>query len=95
MTITVPRDGEIWKLAVETLGPLRREWLGPKALEALRAGQQLARKDPLIFEENLNSVALPSGHRSYLLLRGIVQAIPADRLPEDLREWRLQLDLGT
>ncbi|RAI70844.1 hypothetical protein DOZ80_10260 [Pseudomonas fluorescens] len=118
MAITVPREGEIWKLAVEALGAqrlqdvveellkgyqgkrkvdnlgyLRREWLGREALEALRTGQRLAGKEPRIFEENPNAVALPNGHRSHLL-RGLVQALPANRLPVDLVEWRLQLDLG-
>jgi len=118
MMITVPREGEIWKLAVEALGAqrlqevveellkgylskrkvdnfgyLRCEWLGREALEALRAGQKLAGKEPRVFEENPNAVALPNGHRSHLL-RGLVQALPVDRLPLDLVEWRLQLDLG-
>lgn len=104
MAITVPREGEIWKLAVETLGALqlqelveellksyvntrkvdnlgylRREWLGPEAMAALCAGQRLARRGPLLFEENIKDVALPNGHRSHLL-RGIVQTIPARRL---------------
>lgn len=78
---------------VDNLGYLRREWLGPEAMAALRAGQRLARRGPLLFEENLNAVALPNVHRSHLL-RGIVQTIPADRSPGDLLEWRLQLDLG-
>jgi hypothetical protein len=118
MSINVPREGEIWKLAVATLGAhvlqdlverllksyvktrkvdnlgfLRLEWLGFEALEALRTGYRLAGTGPHIFGENPNFVALPNGHRSHLL-RGLVLALPVDRLPVDLVEWRLQLDLG-
>lgn len=116
--MTIPREGEIWKLAVETLGAqrlqelvqellkgyvnnrnvdilgyLRREWLGGEALTALRAGQRLARGEPLTHEENLDTVAISNGHRAHLL-RGVIQALPVDRLPENLLEWRLQLDVG-
>lgn len=118
MSITVPREGEIWQIAVATLGAdrlehlvadllrsyvrtrsvsnyvfLRREWLGVDALEAVRAGQRRAGMEPFIFEGNINHVTLTDVHRSYLL-RGIIQALPLDAVPEDLIEWRLLLDLG-
>lgn len=116
--MTVPEEGVIWKLAVETLGKealqtlvaqllqshvstrkvdnvgfLRLEWLGAEALEALREGQRITGKRSMMLEEDPTKVALPSRHRSHLL-RGIIQAIPSQRLREDLLEWRLQLDLG-
>ena len=78
---------------VDNLGFLRLEWVGAEALEALREGQRLAGKRPMMFEADPTTVALPNRHRSHLL-RGIIQAIPAERLPEDLIEWRLQLDLA-
>lgn len=78
---------------VDILGYLRREWLGGEVLAALRAGQRLARGEPLIHQENLNTVAISNGHRAHLL-RSVIQALPLDRLPENLLEWRLKLDLG-
>jgi hypothetical protein len=77
---------------VDILGYLRCEWLGPEALAALREGLRLARREPLIYEDKLDSVALSNGHRAHLL-RCIIQALPVDRLPEDLLEWRLKLDI--
>ncbi|MHC8379733.1 hypothetical protein ACYZT3_28170 [Pseudomonas sp. MDT1-16] len=118
MRITTPLEGQLWKLAVATLGAvslehlvakllkthvrtravnmygfLRLEWLGLEALEALRNGQRLAGAELTYLRGDPTKVAILHCH-SVHLLRGIVQALPLEVLPEELLEWRIQLDLG-
>ncbi|WP_019579863.1 hypothetical protein [Pseudomonas mandelii] len=117
MKITTALEGQLWKLAVATLGSqaleqlvaellkgyertravnmygfLRLEWLGPEALAALRNGQRLAGAKLAFFGDAPDEVAILHCHSAHLL-RGIVQALPPEALPEDLIEWRTQLDL--
>ena len=117
MRITTPLEGQLWRLAVATLGAerleqlvaelltgyvrthkvnmygfLRLEWLGHEALEALRRGQRLAGAELGFFGEDPTKVAILHCHSSHLL-QAIVQALPPDVLPENLIEWRMQLDL--
>ncbi|WP_260958475.1 hypothetical protein [Pseudomonas citri] len=118
MKITTPLEGQLWQLAVATLGAqgleqlvaellkshvrartvnmygfLRLEWLGQEALEALRKGQRRAGAKLAFFEDDPSKVAILHCHSGHLL-RGIVQTLPPEVLPEDLLEWRMQLDLG-
>jgi hypothetical protein len=118
MKITTPLEGQLWKLAVATLGAqaleqlvvellkghqrihrvnmygfLRLEWLGQDALETLRKGQRLAGAELAFFGDDPIKVAILHCHSGHLL-RGIVQALPPEVLPEDVLEWRVQLDLG-
>ncbi|VVO01585.1 hypothetical protein [Pseudomonas fluorescens] len=118
MKITTPLEGQLWQLAVATLGAqgleqfvaerlkshvraravnmygfLRLEWLGAEALEALRKGQRQAGAELAFFGDDPSKVAILHCHSGHLL-RGIVQTLPPDVLPENLLEWRMQLDLG-
>ncbi|MFJ2318829.1 MULTISPECIES: hypothetical protein [unclassified Pseudomonas] len=78
---------------VNTYGFLRLEWLGNEALDALRNGQRMAGANQAFLGEDPTKVAILHCHSSHLL-RGIVQAMPLDALPEDFLEWRMQLDIG-
>ncbi|MDR8365033.1 hypothetical protein [Pseudomonas sp. JL3] len=118
MRITTPLEGQLWKLAVATLGAvrlehlvaelltghektravnmfgfLRLEWLGLEALEALRNGLRLAGAELAHLRGDPTKVAILHCHSSHLL-RGIAQALPPEVLPEELFEWRIQLDMG-
>lgn len=118
MKISTPLEGQLWKLAVATLGAqgveqlvaerlarfvmtrkvnmygfLRLEWLGQEAFDALRNGQRLAGADLTFICDDPIKVAILHCHSSHLL-KSIIQALPVQVLPEDLIEWRLQLDLG-
>lgn len=118
MRITTPLEGQLWKLALATLGAerlehlvaellkgyvrthkvnmygfLRLEWLGREALDALRKGQRLAGAELAFFVEDPTKVAILHCHSGHLL-RGIVQTLPPDVVPEAVLEWRIQLDLG-
>ncbi|WP_339526446.1 hypothetical protein [Pseudomonas sp. EL_65y_Pfl2_R96] len=118
MKITAPLEGQLWQLAVATLGAerleqlvaelltgyvrthkvnmygfLRLEWLGYAALEALRRGLRLAGAEFGFSREDPTKVAILHCHSGHLL-RGIVQTLPPDVLPENLLEWRMQLDIG-
>lgn len=118
MKITPLLEGQLWQLAVATLGAqgleqwvtellkghvktravniygfLHVEWLGQAALEALRKGQRRAGAELAFLGEDPSRVAILHCHSSHLL-RGIVQTLPPEVLPEDLIEWRMQLDLG-
>lgn len=118
MKITAAHEGQLWKLAVATLGTqaleqlvaellkgyvrtrevnmygfLRLEWLGSEALAALRNGQRLAGAELAFCRNAPDEVAILHCHSTHLL-RGIVQALPPEALPEGLLEWRTQLDLG-
>ena len=79
--------------AVNMYGFLRLEWLGQKALEALRKGQRRAGAELAFFRDDPSKVAILHCHSGHLL-RGIVQTLPPDVLPENLLEWRMQLDVG-
>ena len=74
-------------------GFLRLEWLGQEALEALRKGQRRAGAVLAFFGDDPSKVAILHGHSAHLL-RGFVQTLPPEALPEDLLEWRMQLDIG-
>jgi len=78
---------------VNMYGFLRLEWLGHEALEALRRGQRQAGAELSFLGEDPTKVAILYCHSSHLL-RGIVQAMPPEVFPEDLLEWRMQLDVG-
>jgi hypothetical protein len=54
----------------------------------LRRGQRQARAELCFFGEDPTKVTILHCHSSHLL-RGIVQALPQDVLPEDLLEWVL------
>lgn len=79
--------------AVNSYGFLRLEWLGHEALEALRTGQRRAGVDLSFLGNDTSKVAILHCHSSYLL-RAIVQSLPISALPDNISEWRLQLDLG-
>jgi len=79
--------------AVNMYGFLRLEWLGQEALEALRKGQRRAGAELALFRDDPSKVAILHCHSGHLL-RGIVQTSPPDVLPENLLEWRMQLDTG-
>lgn len=118
MKITPPLEGQLWQLAMTTLGAqgleqlvtelikshiktravnmygfLHVEWLGQAALEALRKGQRRAEAELAFLGEDPSRVAILNCHSGHLL-RGIVQTLSPDLLPDRLLEWRLQLDLG-
>jgi len=118
MKITTPLEGQLWQLAVTTLGAqgleqlvaellknhvrtravnmygfLRLECLGQEALDALRKGQRRAGAELAFSGDDPSKVAILHCHSGHLL-RGIVQALPPDVLPENLLEWRMQLDIG-
>lgn len=78
---------------VNMYGFLRLKWVGPEALAALPNGQRLAGAELAFFGEDPTKVAILHCHSGHLL-RGIVQALQPDVLPENLIEWRMQLDLG-
>ncbi|MBB2885043.1 MULTISPECIES: hypothetical protein [Pseudomonas] len=118
MKITPPLEGQLWQLAVATLGAqgleqlvaellkshvrtravnvygfLRLEWLDQEALEALRKGQRRAGAELAFSGDDPSKVAILHCHSGHLL-RGIVQTLPPEVLPEDVLEWRMQLDIG-
>ncbi|URM26331.1 hypothetical protein LLY42_20665 [Pseudomonas frederiksbergensis] len=79
--------------AVNMYGFLRFEWLGQEASDALRKGQRRTGVELAFFGDDPSKVAILHCHSGHLL-RGIVQALPPDVLPENLLEWRMQLDIG-
>ncbi|RZO10712.1 hypothetical protein EKG40_03870 [Pseudomonas moorei] len=118
MTITAPMEGELWKIAVSTMGTeplqiwvaetlkefvstravsifgkLHSQWVGTEALSAIRKGQELAGMTPWYFPEDPTIVHMLNGQRAFLLRR-IVQALAPQVLPQELLEWRLQLDIA-
>lgn len=76
---------------VDTLGYLRREWLGQEALEAVREGQERAAKSRWGSADDKVSLSLGDKAR---LCNAVIQALPIDSLPAELIELRLALDLA-